>query len=660
MTSKSKDMKKMNKHVEVFIKKIIKNANYNDIQILDLSNNKIIEISDDICNLKQLTGLDLSNNNFIKNSKEFIIKLNKLLALYNEIKINIFTYKFDNLKKEFTTICKDFQFYLINQSEKQIMSTIIDKIKYYEHQDILLIKFNNALPLIQQLILNNTNLTNINLSNCNLDILNISTLTNLTSIDFSNNHLTKIPEDIYKLYNLTSINFSNNQLTEIPKDINELSNLTNIDFSNNQLTKISDCVYELTDLTYINFSNNQLTEIPEHIYELTNLTYINFSNNKISKIPECIGTLTNLTSINFSNNQLTEIPEYICALVNLSSVDFSNNQLTEISWYFGSLTKLTDLYLNNNKITEIPEYISTFTNLININLDENKITEIPEYICNLSNLQSITINSTVMSNYKNILDELEKDRDEYTELDINTLNILGFDYEDYYSYIYDDYRRNSDPYDSDGIASEDCIIKSCMEDADNGDGQYAMYISKNNKKIIAALKKYNCIIKKLPDNILNLQNLKKISFCIKIKKKYMNGLFKNFFMGDEIYDALIDGNIDGDIVKCELLKVNDKWVIKIDDELILPFFHLSLVSPIPPKLIKYIGLEKDIFLSELGELLYQRFKNENIINGNIFTLNKDIATALNKEEGRKITLSEFKNFIKEFYDEAFPVTLSRF
>ena len=49
-----------------------------------------------------------------------------------------------------------------------------------------------------------------------------------------------------------------------------------------------------------------------------------------------------------------------------------------------------------------------------------------------------------------------------------------------------------------------------------------------------------------------------------------------------------------------------------------------------------------------------------MINGNIITLNKDIATVLNKEEGRKITLSEFKKFIKEFYDEAFPVTLSRF
>jgi hypothetical protein len=39
-------------------------------------------------------------------------------------------------------------------------------------------------------------------------------------------------------------------------------------------------------------------------------------------------------------------------------------------------------------------------------------------------------------------------------------------------------------------------------------------------------------------------------------------------------------------------------------------------------------------------------------------LNKDIAIALNKEEDRKITLSEFKKFIKDFYDEAFPATLN--
>jgi hypothetical protein len=80
------------------------------------------------------------------------------------------------------------------------------------------------------------------------------------------------------------------------------------------------------------------------------------------------------------------------------------------------------------------------------------------------------------------------------------------------------------------------------------------------------------------------------------------------------------------------------------------------ISPIPPKLIKYLGLEKDAQLPrpQVVKQLNQKFKDGGMKDGQVTTLNKEAADALGKEEGRKIELYGFQTFLKEFYDEAFP------
>jgi hypothetical protein len=78
--------------------------------------------------------------------------------------------------------------------------------------------------------------------------------------------------------------------------------------------------------------------------------------------------------------------------------------------------------------------------------------------------------------------------------------------------------------------------------------------------------------------------------------------------------------------------------------------------PVPPKLVKYLGLNDDIKLArpKVMSLLNEKFVNDGLKNGQKTTLDQKTAKALGKEKGRVIDFTEFQSFLKEFYEEAFP------
>ena len=76
-------------------------------------------------------------------------------------------------------------------------------------------------------------------------------------------------------------------------------------------------------------------------------------------------------------------------------------------------------------------------------------------------------------------------------------------------------------------------------------------------------------------------------------------------------------------------------------------------SPVPPKLVKYLGLEEGIELSrpKVMSLLNDKFKTEGLKQGKITTLDKNTSKLLEKDENREIKFTGFQSFLKEFYDE---------
>lgn len=96
---------------------------------------------------------------------------------------------------------------------------------------------------------------------------------NLTSLDFSQNTITILPEEISILTNLKQIRLSNNKLEYLPVNLLKMPNLQSIEFTHNNLNTFYDInpktgrVFskediQLPNLTYISLNTNNLTEIP--------------------------------------------------------------------------------------------------------------------------------------------------------------------------------------------------------------------------------------------------------------------------------------------------------------------------------------------------------------------------------------------------------------
>ena len=155
----------------------------------------------------------------------------------------------------------------------------------------------------------------------------ISNLSQLQSLDLSDNQLTEIPEVISNLSQLQSLNLSDNQLTEIPGAIANLSQLQKLDLSHNRIREILDAITNFTQLQYFGLSHNQIREIPEAIAKLDQLDELNISHNQITELPNGITNISQLRFLNLDNNQIREIPEAIANLPQLDFLHLSDNPL---------------------------------------------------------------------------------------------------------------------------------------------------------------------------------------------------------------------------------------------------------------------------------------------------------------------------------------------
>ena len=81
----------------------------------------------------------------------------------------------------------------------------------------------------------------------------------VTTINLSGNNLAGIiPTDITTLSDLTSLNIANNTITALPTNIDELTHLTNLQIDSNQITTIPENIINMISLQAGSFVNNCL------------------------------------------------------------------------------------------------------------------------------------------------------------------------------------------------------------------------------------------------------------------------------------------------------------------------------------------------------------------------------------------------------------------
>ncbi|MED6197112.1 hypothetical protein PIB30_053645 [Stylosanthes scabra] len=253
-------------------------------------------------------------------------------------------------------------------------------------------------------------------------------LQNLTSLDLSNNQLTKLlhfDQPPPFLSPLRYLNLSNNNLTgPLPRSLfsSSFSLLHTLDLSNNMFSgEIPPQISLFSALTYLDIGGNLLVgHIPTSITELKNLQYFTLASNQlVGEIPKEIRAMKNLKWIYFGYNNLSgEIPSAIGELASLNHLDLVYNNLTgAIPESLGNLTGLEYLFLYQNKLNgPIPRSIFNLKKLVSLDLSDNSLSgEIPEVV--VLQLWSNSLTGEIPL-------ELGK-RNNLTVLDLSSNNLTG-------------------------------------------------------------------------------------------------------------------------------------------------------------------------------------------------------------------------------------------
>ncbi|XP_022729100.1 receptor-like protein kinase HSL1 [Durio zibethinus] len=328
--------------------------NCSKLQFLYLSQNYFVgPIPDDIDRLSTLVYLDISGNNFSGNIPPSIGRLSQLQTLY------------------------------IYQN--QFNGTFPKEIGDLPNLEFLLMAYNGFVPMnippefgqirkLRYIWMTKTNLIGEIPESFN-------NLSSLEHVDLSRNSLEgPIPSRLFSLKNLTLVYLFDNKLSgEIPKAVDAL-NLVEIDLSVNNLTgSIPEDFGKLQYLEFLNLFSNQLTgELPASIGLLPALRDFRVFHNKLTGVlPPEFGLHSKLEGFEVSQNQFSgQLPENLCAGGALQGVvAHTNNFSGQVPKSLGNCPTLRTFQLHNNKFSgEIPQGLWRTFNLSTLMLSNNSFS----------------------------------------------------------------------------------------------------------------------------------------------------------------------------------------------------------------------------------------------------------------------------------------------
>nr|CAD1844855.1 unnamed protein product [Ananas comosus var. bracteatus] len=339
------------------------------------------KISPSILELKHLTSLDLSLNDFNEtNIPEFVGSLRELKYL-NLSSSNFggpIPHQLGNLSKlEYLDLGAGWSSVINRLSDHDLgwVSNLFS-LRYIDMGGVNLTMANNWLDEFNKL----PSLLELRLSSCSINVIPYSlpflNLSSLTVLDLSSNNINStLPPWIFNMTSLSMLDLGVNAFHgEIPDAFKSSSSLSTIILQFNHLEgKIPTTMGTLCKIEYVDFSWNnfsgEITELLEGLsqcHPAPNLTQLILAHNLLSgSIPSSIENLSSLQVLFLQSNRLTGvIPKGLGRLSMLRLLDVSSNLLNGVisEAHFTNLSRLKEFYisLNNLSLTVSSDWVPPF------------------------------------------------------------------------------------------------------------------------------------------------------------------------------------------------------------------------------------------------------------------------------------------------------------
>ena len=264
-----------------------------------------------------------------------------------------------------------------------------------------------------------------------------NTLCNLELRDLG---LLKLPLEVVRLSELTSLDISNNQIKSLPRMYMPL--LETLILDRNGFSAVPRTIYEdLTCISRLSLIDNPIVRLPTNIGEMPMMRNLEMNVNfqlespptivmsqglqlrflktmrhsektgsldlsmfALTEVPHEIGKrwdehpeFHNLHTLKLRKNRLLDIDQGVDKYVNVVSLDLSENSVTRLPTHFGIMIHLSELFLDHNEIRELPKSMKSMTKLVSLHINNNELYQWPWCLEFLTSLTELHLNHNQVS-----------------------------------------------------------------------------------------------------------------------------------------------------------------------------------------------------------------------------------------------------------------------